>query len=87
MFSKDNRDNARLLAPDPHACYHPRAFVIFRPLNEHQSAAPVKTPSVCELELWENLKAEGTTRLGIIGLADKAELVSLAVRLLLLSSH
>ena len=35
---------------------------------------------VHELELWKNLKAEGTTRLGIIGLADEAELVSLAVR-------
>ena len=45
VFSNDNRDSARLLAPDPHACYHPRAFVIFRPLNEHQSAAPVKAPS------------------------------------------
>ena len=32
-----------------------------------------------ELELW-NLKAKGTTRLGIVGLADEAELVSLAIR-------
>ena len=43
--------------------------------RETGSAVPVR-----ELELWENLKAEGTTRLGITGLADEAELVSLAVR-------
>ena len=36
---------------------------------------------VRELKLWKNLKAEGTTRLGIMmGLANEAELVSLAVR-------
>ena len=35
--------------------------------------------TVRELELW-NLKAEETTRLGIMGLADEAELVNLAVR-------
>ena len=35
--------------------------------------------SVNELELW-NLKAEGTTRLRIVGLADETELVSLAIR-------
>ena len=34
---------------------------------------------VKELELW-NLKAEGTTRLRIVGLADETELVSLAIR-------
>ena len=45
VFSNDNRDSTCFLAPDPHACYHPRAFAIFRLLNEHQSAAPVKTPS------------------------------------------
>ena len=40
----------------------------------------VKTTFIVrELELWENLKAEGTTRLVIMELADEAELVSLAV--------
>ena len=34
---------------------------------------------VGELELW-NLKAEGTTRLRIAGLADEVKLVSLAIR-------
>ena len=34
---------------------------------------------VREFELWD-LKAEGTTRLIIVGLADETELVSLAIR-------